>query len=256
MPDCGDGRVVRHSGVTVVVPAAGAGTRFGSYASGMRKPLLPLGDGTVLSRILRQAREVTDDVRVAVPEREGRLFATATGVTDVRCVECRVAMGFASTVRVLLSDLPPGRTALVVLGDDVTLGPSYSCVLDPVLAGGAWASQAVVWERDIDSLRQACRVETVRSHMTGIVEKPPDPAPGWRGCGIYGLSPSAVIDLLHDPEHGPGLSEIYARWIELGRQIVAVSVSANVNINVPQDLARAQRLVASVDGVQPLPRIS
>jgi NDP-sugar pyrophosphorylase family protein len=247
---------VRPGGFTVAVPAAGAGTRFAPYPVAVRKPLLPLGrNTTVLGRILRQARGLTDDVRVAVPAGEGRLFAQATMADDVRWVECRLAMGLAPTVRVLLSGVPRGRTVLVVLGDDVTVGPSYSCVLDPVTVGGAWASQAVVREGDPDALRQACQVSVTGTRMTGIVEKPADPAPGWRGCGVYGLSPYAVLDLLDDRQRHPGLSEIYADWIGRGRRVAAVPVSANVNINVPRDLARARELVAGVHGVQSTPGI-
>lgn len=227
--------------VHIVVPAAGMATRLAQGGVSEHKPLLQVdGESTILSRILAAAGRVPANVDLAVPVGSTARFIDSVGQPLLGWHECE-PIGFLATVRLLLRVVPSNRKVVVVLGDDVTADIDFLDVLAPVVRG-AWASQLVANESDMAAMQRACQVWSTGSRMTEIVEKPKHPTPGWRGCGVFGLSPRAADEIRHGRlSHLPGLSEVYAQWICDGHRIETVETRFNVNVNTIDDLDLARR---------------
>ncbi len=231
------------SRVKAVIPAAGKATRLG----GACKPLFPLGDGVVLDRSIGFAAAVTTAITVAIPSGRTTDFAHATRPIDgIRWLACEPGLGQGRTIQILLEYVKPlADPVLVIFGDDVTPADEATRVINPVCAHGVWATQAVVWECDPAALADASAVTVLGRWIVAVEEKPVDPAPGWRGCAIYGLSAAAANDIL---SYGCGVEDVMAapfnRWVGAGRLVEAVDVRWNVNVNRAADVERAGRLVA------------
>lgn len=227
--------------VHVVIPAAGMGSRLARDGVVEPKPLLQLNSKhTILGHILAAASRMPADIDVAIPIGSRSRFVDSEGMNRVGWHET-APIGFLPTVRLLLELVPREKTVVVVLGDDVTLGVDLVDLVTPVV-NGAWASQAIVREDDLAAMGRACQVTIEGSRMIGIVEKPESPSPGWRGCGLFGLS-SMAADEIRDGRNAyhPGLSEAYGQWVLDGREIKVVKTSFNVNVNTRADLYRARR---------------
>jgi CTP:molybdopterin cytidylyltransferase MocA len=235
--------------VSVVIPAAGRASRMASIEGGERvhKPLLRLSrNRTILDSVLAMAKSVSDDVVVGVPEGMAKVFAGSGGPQSVRWIECGIGIGLTRTVQQLLGHVDEHDTVVLILADDFSV-PNDLTGLVTAVTRGAWSAQGVVHEADPKALSRACEVRLVNDHMVAIVEKPKTAKSGWRGCGIYCLSPLAAKDLrAMDPEGVPGLSEAYASWLADGHLIGVMYLDANVNINTGRDLEVARGLFAQL----------
>jgi CTP:molybdopterin cytidylyltransferase MocA len=237
-----------NSKICVVIPAAGRASRMGGEAGAtIRKPLLQLSnDHTILDVVLRMARSVSDDVVVGVPHGEVATFAGSSRQPSASWIECEVGIGLTRTVQYLLRHVAENCTTVVILADDFSV-PSDLSPLVASVGQGAWASQGVVYEANPGALSRACRVGLEGDRILSVVEKPQGIEAGWRGCGIYCMSPYATDALRSaDPDVTPDLSAAYSQWLVSKRDIRASLLDVNVNINTTEDLAAARALFANL----------
>ena len=222
---------------SLVIPAAGCGTRLGSVDV-PSKALIDIGGLTVVEHTLDLWIKLSGPKIIGVPRHTTEHFRAAVGDRLCRILECERGGGLGSTLVELLQLTAPDRPVVVVLGDDLSVFNRTEEILEPI-RDGATASQGIVWESVPEAVADACAVSLEGSRIVRIIEKPVPHAPAWRGCGVYGLSPRAVTMLRSGTE---GLSVDFDKWATAGELLIGVPLVANVNINRCEDLAAARIL--------------
>ena len=122
------------SGVSAVVLAAGAGSRFGGG-----KLLAPFGGGTLMEATLEGLRGAPVDETIVVVGKEGERLKALGTAHGARVVENRDwAEGMSTSVRAgLRACSPRSRAAVVVLADQPLVGAGAVERLVEVFEGGA-----------------------------------------------------------------------------------------------------------------------
>jgi glucose-1-phosphate thymidylyltransferase len=229
-----------------VIPAAGRGSRLGTLTDNQPKGLVNVAGQPLLAYVFDRAIEAGADELVVVIGYEGAKIVDHFGETfdevPITYVHQRERLGLAHAV--LQAEPQVNETFLVVNGDNV-----FTESLTPVVAmlerdgvAGAIAVETVPPE----TARQTGVVELDDGTVARIVEKPTDPPSTLVTTGCYVL-PSDVFEackLVQPSAEGEyQLSEAVSLLASAGYTIETVHIGDRVNLNRPEDIERAERLL-------------
>jgi bifunctional UDP-N-acetylglucosamine pyrophosphorylase/glucosamine-1-phosphate N-acetyltransferase len=136
----------------------------------------------------------------------------------------------------------------VILGDDLTITKSLSNVVNLFWAKRANCVEGVVYEGEIERLRQTCCMSLdVDGKIQSVEEKPCNPNSNIRGCGIYIFNPRVYEYISKTSSSLPRNEKEITNTI----QLIAKDNSAygafingvNINVNTSTDLLKATRLL-------------
>ena len=229
-----------------VVPAAGRGTRMRPLTDRRPKPLLPVGDRSLLERVFDTARDVVDEF-VVVTGYRGDEIREAIGDSyrdrPVHYVEQAEALGTAHAVA---QAAPVVDDDFLVLNGDVVVDPSLPRAL-------ADAGAPAIAATEVEDPRAYGVLSTAADgSLAGIVEKPADPPTDLANVGGYALEPEVFEYIDRTPESERGEYEI-TTTIDLllgdGRRIdVARYDGTWLDVGRPWELLEANELaLAALD---------
>ncbi|MFD1571303.1 bifunctional sugar-1-phosphate nucleotidylyltransferase/acetyltransferase [Halorubrum laminariae] len=185
-----------------VVLAAGRGTRMRPLTDQRPKPLLPVGDRTLLEHVLDAARDVVDAF-VVVTGYRGEQIREAIGESyrdhPVDYVEQTEPRG---TAHAIAQAEPVVDERFVVLNGDVLVDPSLPRALAD--AGGT----AVAATEVADPSSYGVISTTSDGTLARIVEKPADPPTSLANVGCYAFEPDIFEYLDRTPESERGEYEV------------------------------------------------
>ncbi|MUW13431.1 NTP transferase domain-containing protein [Halorubrum sp. CBA1125] len=226
-----------------VVLAAGRGTRMRPLTDRRPKPLLPVGDRSLLERVFDTAVDIVDEFVVVVGYR-GEAIREAIGdsyrdrrVSYVRQDEAR------GTAHAVAQAAPVVDDDFLVLNGDVVVDASLPRALAEA-EGTAVAATEVPDPRAYGVLST-----TVDGTLAEIVEKPADPPTNLANVGCYAFEPSVFEYIEQTPESERGEYEI-TTTIELllddGYRIdVAAYDGTWLDVGRPWELLAANELALS-----------
>ena len=238
---------------TLVILAAGSGTRLGALGRRVRKPLLPVGPATLLEHHvatfaalgLREAVVVVDAPDSPVAEHARRIAASRGVRLQVAVQARRGGVGHA----VLAAEPALGRRSFVlVLGDTFFVPTHLERGLHELQAGAADVVLSVRRVDDPERIRRECTIErSPDGRVTRIVEKPRDVLGPWKPCGIYFCGPALWDALRATPPSAlrdeVELTDAIQGVITGGGSVRAVETLADdVNITTPRDVLEANLL--------------
>ncbi|OYR60114.1 glucose-1-phosphate thymidylyltransferase [Halorubrum ezzemoulense] len=213
-----------------VVLAAGRGTRMRPLTDRRPKPLLPVGDRSLLERVFDTAIDVVDEF-VVVTGYRGDAIREAIGESyrnrPVSYVEQAAAKGTAHAVA---QAEPVVDDDFLVLNGDVVVDASLPRALADA-EGTAVAATEVPDPRAYGVLSTADD-----GSLAGIVEKPDDPPTNFANVGCYAFGPevfeyidrtpesergeyeiTTTIELLLDDGHQIDVARYDGTWLDVGR---------------------------------------
>ena len=213
-----------------VVLAAGRGTRMRPLTDRRPKPLLPVGDRSLLERVFDTARDVVDEF-VVVTGYRGDAIRDAVGESyrgrPVHYVEQAEALGTAHAVA---QAEPIVDDEFLVLNGDVVVDASLPRAL-------ADADGTAIAGTEVEDPRAYGVLSTTSDGaLAGIVEKPDDPPTTLANVGCYAFTPevfayidrtpesdrgeyeiTTTIDLLLDDGHRIDVAPYEGTWLDVGR---------------------------------------
>ena len=233
-----------------VVLAAGRGTRMRPLTDRRPKPLLPVGDRSLLERVFDTAIDVVDEF-VVVTGYRGDAIRETIGESyrgyPVHYVEQAEALGTAHAVAQVE---PVVDDDFLVLNGDVVVDASLPRALADA-EGTAVAATNVADPRAYGVLSTSDD-----GSLAGIVEKPDDPPTTLANVGCYAFGPAVFEYIDRTPESERGEYEI-TTTIELllddGHQIdVAPYEGTWLDVGRPWELLEANELALGEldDGVE------
>ncbi|OYR42872.1 bifunctional sugar-1-phosphate nucleotidylyltransferase/acetyltransferase [Halorubrum sp. Hd13] len=213
-----------------VVLAAGRGTRMRPLTDRRPKPLLPVGDRSLLERVFDTAIDVVDEF-VVVTGYRGDLIREAIGETyrdhPVSYVRQADAKGTAHAVA---QAAPVVDDEFLVLNGDVVVDASLPRAL-------ADADGTAVAATEVEDPRAYGVISTAADgSLAAIVEKPADPPTTLANVGCYTFEPAVfeyiertpesergeyeittTIELLLDDGHRIDVAPYTGTWLDVGR---------------------------------------
>jgi len=213
-----------------VVLAAGRGTRMRPLTDRRPKPLLPVGDRSLLERVFDTAIDVVDEF-VVVTGYRGDLIREAIGETyrdhPVSYVRQADAKGTAHAVA---QAAPVVDDEFLVLNGDVVVDASLPRAL-------AEADGTAVAATEVEDPRAYGVISTAADgSLASIVEKPADPPTTLANVGCYAFEPAVfeyiertpesergeyeittTIELLLDDGHRIDVAPYTGMWLDVGR---------------------------------------
>ena len=220
-----------------VVLAAGRGTRMRPLTDRRPKPLLPVGDHSLIEHVFDTATGVVDEFVVVTGYRGDEIRdAIGTSYQDlpVQYVEQEDALGTAHAVA---QAAPVVDDDFLVLNGDVVVDASLPQVLADA-DGTAVAATEVADPRAYGVLST-----TEDGVLAGIVEKPADPPTNLANVGCYAFEPDVFEYIASTPESERGEYEITTTielLLEDGNQIdVALYEGTWLDVGRPWELLSA-----------------
>jgi glucose-1-phosphate thymidylyltransferase len=233
-----------------VIPAAGRGSRLGELTEDRPKGLVDVAGRPLLAHAFETAVEAGADELVVIVGYEAAQvvdrFGDAFADVPITYVHQRERLGLGHAV--LQAEPHVDGTFLLVNGDNV-----FSGSVAPAIAAVAEADAALAVEDVSPKIAPTTGViETdERGRMIGLVEKPEEPSSTLVTTGCYVL-PEDVFHacaLLRPSAEGEyQLSEAVGLLVRAGYEVVAVRVGERVNVNTPEDVERAGKLVRGESG--------
>jgi UDP-N-acetylglucosamine diphosphorylase / glucose-1-phosphate thymidylyltransferase / UDP-N-acetylgalactosamine diphosphorylase / glucosamine-1-phosphate N-acetyltransferase / galactosamine-1-phosphate N-acetyltransferase len=237
-----------------VVAAAGSGQRLHPRSARVPKVMLEVGGKPLLTRQLELVRDALGIRRVQV-------------IVGWLADHLRAHYGDGRGLGLELSyienpDFDRGLgTALVVaephvhepflflLGDEVYLESNHAELR--ALPDGWTAVCGLVRTDDPDVVAKNYAVTVENGRITGLREKPPDPAGDWAGCGTYMFTPEVfrwVRDTPLSPRSGKlELTDVIDRAARGGAPVLPFEVRGRyLNVNTIEDLNAANYLCRSL----------
>ena len=178
-----------------VIIAAGKGTRMRPLTERRPKPLLPVGESTLIERTMGQCSPLVDRFVVVVGYRGDDIRAAIGDTyegTPVEYVTQANALGTAHAIG-QTSDII--RDRFMVLNGDIVVDDMLPQAL-AAADGTAMAIQAV------DEPSNYGVVETDAGVVTDLVEKPDDPPSNLINTGVYTFTPD-VFEYIEQTEQSP-----------------------------------------------------
>jgi bifunctional UDP-N-acetylglucosamine pyrophosphorylase/glucosamine-1-phosphate N-acetyltransferase len=201
-----------------VIIAAGEGTRMRPLTERRPKPLLPVGETTLLERTLDLCADLVDRFVVVIGYR-GEQVEAAIGEqyagTSVEYVEQKAQRGTAHAI---------GCAADVV--DDRFLVINGDVVVDETLPRSlASAGGTAIAVQTVPNPRSYGVVDVEAGHVTGLVEKPTDPPSNLINTGLYAFE-ADVFEQIEQTEESPRgeyeITDTIERLLAAGRSVRAV----------------------------------
>ena len=224
----------------VVIMAAGRGTRMRPLTDTRPKPLLPVGETTLLERLLEQCHELVDRIVLIVGYR-GDAIETQIGEqyrgTPVAYVEQSKRLG---TGHALAQAEPHVEGPALVLNGDVVIDRT----LLERLADADGHAMAVT---GVEDPRSYGVVETRGDAVTDLHEKPGDPPTSRVNVGLYAFEPSVfrAIDRIGESARGEyELTDAITELIADGERVTAVAYDGIwLDVGRPWELLEANATV-------------
>jgi dTDP-glucose pyrophosphorylase len=137
---------------------------------------------------------------------------------------------------------------VITLSDDLTIAKSLDNLINDFWIKKAKIVEGVVFEKDVEKLRQACCLTlNNEGEITDITEKPTHPTSQVRGCGIYICDPNLFDFIAKTPFSPPRNEKEITNTIKLVAQEHCAYGSfidgVNININKVSDLLEAMHLL-------------
>ena len=213
-----------------VVLAAGRGTRMRPLTDRRPKPLLPVGDRSLLEQVFDTAVDVVDEF-VVVTGYRGEAIRETLGESyqdhPIHYVEQAEALGTAHAVA---QAEPVVDDDFLVLNGDVVVDASLPRAL-------AEADGTAVAATEVPDPRAYGVLSTAEDgSLAGIVEKPDDPPTNLANVGCYAFEPGVfeyidrtpesergeyeimtTIELLLDDGHRIDVASYAGTWLDVGR---------------------------------------
>ena len=218
--------------------AAGKGTRMRPLTERRPKPLLPVGDTTLLERTLEQCAAVVDRFVIVVGYRADDIKEAVGDTfqgTPVEYVTQQAALGTAHAIG-QASELIDDR--FLVLNGDVVVDDT----LPRRLAAADGAAMAV---QPVENPSAYGVVETDAGVVTDLVEKPADPPSNLINTGVYAFTP-ALFEYIEATEESPRgeyeITDTIGRYLADGHAVTAIEYDG-----VWRDVGRPWELLAVTD---------
>ena len=228
-----------------VIPAAGRGSRLGDLTDDRPKGLVDVAGRPLLAHVFETTVKAgADELVVIVGYEAGRIverFGDSFAGIPITYVHQRERLGLGHGV--LQAEPHVGGSFLLVNGDNVFVES-----VEPAVAAGAEADAVLAVEEVSPAVAATTGVIRTNEagHVTGIVEKPDDPASTLVTTGCYVL-PEDVFHacaLLRPSAEGEyQLSEAVDLLVRAGYEVETVRLGERVNVNTPADVERASELV-------------
>ncbi|QAU12144.1 glucose-1-phosphate thymidylyltransferase [Halorubrum sp. BOL3-1] len=224
-----------------VVLAAGRGTRMRPLTDRRPKPLLPVGDRSLLEQVFEAARDVVDEF-VVVTGYRGDAIRDGVGESyrdrPVHYVEQAEALGTAHAVA---QAEPIVDDDFLVLNGDVVVDASLPRAL-------ADAGAPAIAATEVEDPRAYGVLSTAEDgSLAAVVEKPDDPPTNLANVGCYVFEPEVFEYIDRTPESERGEYEITTTvdlLLDDGRRIdVAPYDGTWLDVGRPWELLEANELV-------------
>ncbi len=231
-----------------VVPAAGEGSRLGEHTDERPKPLVEVSGEPILTRCFARLVDAGVSELVVVVGYRGEEITGYYGRSfesiPISYVHQHERLGLAHAIS--RAEERVDGEFLVYNGDNVISGN-----LGEVIEGqrsGADATLLVDRVSETEARETGVLDVDDDGRLRRIVEKPAEPPSTLVTTGVYGLSPE-IFDACRriDPsDRGEyELADALTLLIEGGRRVEVVELDGwRVNVNTPEDVERAERLLA------------
>ena len=223
-----------------VIMAAGRGTRMRPLTDTRPKPLLPVGETTLLERLLGQCHEIVDRIVLVVGYRNAAIEARVGDQyrgTPVVYVEQSERLG---TAHALAQAEPLVDGSVLVLNGDVVIDRG----LLEQLADADGHAMAVT---GVEDPRSYGVVETRDEAVTDLHEKPDDPPTSRVNVGLYAFEPSVfrAIDRIGESARGEyELTDAITELVTDGERVTAVTYDGTwLDVGRPWELLEANATV-------------
>ncbi len=176
------------SGINVIIPAAGVGTRLRPHTHTVPKALLPVAGQPILGHILERLSALKDigTIRIVIGFLGEQIeeFVQKKFDLPVRFVHQDELLGLGYAVHLALEDTPDDRPLLVILGDTI---------LDVDLAAFVIGSDDTLGVKAVDDPRRFGVIETDGEYVKRLVEKPANPPSNLAVVGLYGIQSTKLL---------------------------------------------------------------
>jgi dTDP-glucose pyrophosphorylase len=236
-----------------VIPAAGHGRRLSGLplTRVLPKCLLPILNKPILEYVIENMKQMgVEDVYMIVGFKKELIQEYFGDGAD-----------FGINIKYILQPNPLGiahaigltreficEPFVVTLGDDLTIAKSLENVVNLFWAKRATCVEGVVYEGDIERLRQACCMSLDGDgKIQSVEEKPCNPNSNVRGCGIYIFNPAVYEYISKTSSSLPRNEKEITNTIKLiakdNSAYGAFINGVNINVNTNTDLLEATRLL-------------
>jgi NDP-sugar pyrophosphorylase family protein len=165
---------------------------------------------------------------------------------EIEYVDSTGTQGIAHAISLLKDKIK--EPFIVFLGDDFTVANSLENIVDLFFEKNAIVVEGVIYEDNIDVLRQTCSVVMNKDgKILDIIEKPENPPSNIRGCGIYVFDP-AVFDFIEKTPISPirnqkEITDTIGLISKNGKAYGFLIDGVNVNVNTSSDLFLATEIL-------------
>lgn len=244
----------------VVILAAGGGKRLGPLGAAYPKVLLPVGQGTLLSRHFEEFYAIGARRFVLVVDAlESRVAMEARDIAKSMGVELDIAVqsepkgiGHATLVA---EPLIRSSAFILVLGDTYYVPRDLKAGIR-LLQEGLDAVLSVRLVDDEALIRRECTITIGQNGLVEkIVEKPENVLGPYKPCGVYFFGP-AMFEALHKTSPSPlrnevELTDAIQTMIDDGGKVgVFETLETDLNVTVPSDLLEANMVWLSKSGIR------
>jgi len=238
-----------------VIPAAGPGRRLSSLplTRVLPKCLLPITNKPILEYVVENMKQMgVEDVYMIVGFKKELIQEYFGDGKDfgvrIKYVLQSNPLGIAHAVG--LTKEYVNEPFVVILGDDLTIAKSFENVVDVFWTKEASVVEGVVYEKNLEKLRQACCVLLgADGKIMDITEKPKIPQSNVRGCGVY-IFDSIIYEYIDKTlASPPRFEKEITNTIKLmsnDNSGYGVFINGtNINVNTTMDLLEATKLLQS-----------
>lgn len=236
-----------------IMPAAGIGCRLNSLPLTriLPKCLLPLLNKPIMEYGIDNIKRMGVEELYLIVGFKKELFKEYFGDggdfgVHIEYISQPIPNGLAAAVKLAQGYVK--EPFVVTLGDDLTVAKSLDNIVEDFWTKSATIVEAVVLEKDVEKIKQACCVKlSEKGEILDIVEKPTSPTSGIRGCGIYVCDP-IVFDFidkttLSTPRREKEFTNT-VRLIAQEHQAYGSFIDGiNINVNKVSDLVDAIQLI-------------
>lgn len=242
---------------TVVIPAAGAGSRMGYLSSVLPKCMYPIADKPIIHRVVDNARLLGVEEFVVITHFKEKIIRDYFKDVLAPELDIRVRFIHQKTLSGLADAIALASPFIhepfaVILGDDFTMASGFDNLLESLQSNPeAIVVEGIVKEPDRRRITGTCCVALNRSgQIVRIMEKPTRPFSQNRGIGFYLFRPEVFEYICKTPitpaRQEREITETIKILAEEGRAYAEFIHGANMNINSFDDLLSAWNTFARI----------
>ncbi|MFZ3301249.1 MAG: nucleotidyltransferase family protein [Microgenomates group bacterium] len=235
-----------------VIPAAGAGKRFGYLSNMLPKAMLPLYDRPIIHHVVDQMQNIgIEDIYIVVNVQKEKIIEYFRRIhldlrANIHFIEQQVLNGTGESI--LSAEKYVNKPFLVMYGDDCTISDSLPDMTQKFFKSGGVVMQGMIKEVDKDVLRDTCSAKLDKNgKIIDIIEKPENPPYLLRGCGVFIFKPEIFLCIKKTPfEPARKEREIIYTINDLAKNNKAYGYQIdgyNININDYNQLLTASHIL-------------